>query len=55
MRFSRCAAAAAVIGALLPLPLQAKIQVVASFSILGDIVRNIGQDKIELRTVVGPG
>lgn len=56
MRFSRYAAAATatVIAALLPLPLQAKIQVVASFSILGDIARNVGQQNIALRTVVGP-
>jgi len=54
MRFSRYAVAATVIAALLPLPLQAKIQVVASFSILGDIARNIGQQNIALRTVVGP-
>jgi ABC-type Zn uptake system ZnuABC Zn-binding protein ZnuA len=54
MVFSRYIATATLIAALLPLPLQAKIQVVASFSILGDIARNIGQQNIELRTVVGP-
>lgn len=54
MGFSRYTATVTLIAALLPLPLQAKIQVVASFSILGDIARNIGQQNIELRTVVGP-
>ena len=54
MSFSRYAAAASVIAVLLPLPLQAKIQVVASFSILGDIAKNIGQQNIALRSVVGP-
>lgn len=54
MSFSRYAAAASVIAVLLPFPLQAKIQVVASFSILGDIASNIGQQNIALRGVVGP-
>lgn len=54
MNLSRYAVAMAIITALLPLPLQAKVQVVASFSILGDIAKNIGQQNIELRTIVGP-
>ncbi|MCW2473300.1 zinc ABC transporter substrate-binding protein AztC [Candidatus Symbiopectobacterium sp. NZEC151] len=37
-----------------PLPANAKIQVIASFSIIGDIASNIGKERIELRTVVGP-
>ena len=32
----------------------ATINVVASFSIIGDMAKNIGQDRISLRTVVGP-
>ena len=54
MNLSRYAVAVTVIAALLPLSLQAKIKVVAGFSILGDIASNIGQQNIELRTVVGP-
>ncbi|NJN93956.1 MAG: zinc ABC transporter solute-binding protein [Anaerolineales bacterium] len=32
-----------------------KLKVVATFSILGDLVQTVGSDKIELRTLVGPG
>ena len=31
-----------------------KLNVVASFSILGDLAKNVGRDRISLRTVVGP-
>jgi zinc/manganese transport system substrate-binding protein len=34
---------------------QDKIKVVASFSILGDLVKNVGGDRIEVATLVGPG
>lgn len=37
-----------------PLQVNAKINVIASFSILGDMAKNIGQQHIELRTIVGP-
>lgn len=31
-----------------------KIKVIASFSILGDLVRNVGGDRVEVETLVGP-
>ncbi len=34
---------------------QEKLKVVASFSILGDMVARVGGDRIELATLVGPG
>lgn len=39
---------------LLSMPSFAKPLVVATFSILGDMVHEIGQDKIEVKTLVGP-
>ncbi len=33
---------------------QARLKVVASFSILGDFVKNVGGDRVELTTLVGP-
>ncbi|MBO0757832.1 MAG: zinc ABC transporter substrate-binding protein, partial [Bradyrhizobiaceae bacterium] len=33
---------------------QGRISVVATFSILGDLVRNVGGDEVEVRTLVGP-
>ncbi len=33
---------------------QGKIKAVASFSILGDLVRNVGGDRVEVETLVGP-
>jgi zinc/manganese transport system substrate-binding protein len=43
-------------GAVLPLPsfAQEKLPVVASFSILGDFVREIGGDRVAVTTLVGP-
>ncbi len=35
-------------------PAKAKINVIASFSVIGDMAKNIGRDRIELRTIVGP-
>jgi zinc/manganese transport system substrate-binding protein len=37
-----------------PVLAQDKIKVVASFSILGDLVANVGGDRIEVATLVGP-
>ncbi|MCW2282714.1 zinc/manganese transport system substrate-binding protein [Rhodoblastus acidophilus] len=43
---------------LLPLPLRAEVpekpRVVASFSILGDLVREVGGDKVDVQVLVGP-
>lgn len=60
---TRRQAAAGAIAILLALPLPAaqaeaqaqdKIKVVASFSILGDFVRNVGGDRVDVHTLVGP-
>jgi zinc/manganese transport system substrate-binding protein len=37
-----------------PAPAQDRIAVVATFSILGDLVKNIGGDRVEVTTLVGP-
>ena len=37
-----------------PSSAQIKIKAVASFSILGDLVKNVGGDRIEVRSLVGP-
>jgi zinc/manganese transport system substrate-binding protein len=37
-----------------PLHAQARLNVVASFSILGDLVKNVGGDRVEVTTLVGP-
>src|SRR4051794_36928445 len=43
----------AALTAINPLHAQAKINVVASFSILGDFARNVGGDRVNLTTLVG--
>src|SRR3954469_6469795 len=48
-----CAAAATVMTAI-PLRAQEKIQIVASFSILGDFAKNVGGDRVNVTTLVGP-
>jgi len=34
---------------------EGRLRVVASFSILGDIMRNVGGDRVEVKSLVGPG
>src|SRR6195952_2738533 len=46
-------ALAATVMAINPLHAQDKINVVASFSILGDFVRNVGGDRVNVTTLVG--
>jgi zinc/manganese transport system substrate-binding protein len=45
--------AAALMG-VIPLHAQEKINVVASFSILGDFAKNVGGDRVNVTTLVGP-
>ncbi len=47
-------ALAAALIAVIPLQAQEKINVVASFSILGDFARNVGGDRVNVTTLVGP-
>ena len=57
MRFRNLVVLLAALAALLlgsPAWAQNKIKVVATFSILGDLVRNVGGDRIEIATLVGP-
>lgn len=46
---------AAAVSAASPLRAQDRLTVVASFSILGDFVRNVGGARVDLTTLVGPG
>src|SRR3954466_4818845 len=48
-----CAAAATII-TVIPLRAQEKIRIVASFSILGDFARNVGGERVDVTTLVGP-
>src|SRR5258705_538138 len=45
---------AAALIAVIPLHAQEKINVVASFSILGDFAKNVGGDRVNVTTLVGP-
>src|SRR3954454_11537745 len=47
-------AVAAAFIAVIPLRAQEKIQIVASFSILGNFARNVGGDRVNVTTLVGP-
>jgi zinc/manganese transport system substrate-binding protein len=53
-----CVAALCVVAAtvmtVIPLRAQEKIQIVASFSILGDFARNVGGERVNVTTLVGP-
>ena len=44
----------ALFAAALPANAQNRLNVVASFSILGDLVRNVGGDRVSVTTLVGP-
>jgi zinc/manganese transport system substrate-binding protein len=44
----------ALFAAALPANAQNRLNVVASFSILGDFVRNVGGDRVDVTTLVGP-
>src|SRR3954464_11524683 len=46
------ALAAAVMG-IIPLRAQEKLKIIASFSILGDLARNVGGERVEVATLVG--
>src|SRR5450631_323818 len=44
----------AVTSAASPLRAQDRLDVVASFSILGDFIKNLGGDRVNVSTLVGP-
>ncbi|WP_441243635.1 metal ABC transporter substrate-binding protein [Tardiphaga sp. 768_D3_N2_1] len=51
--FALCAALS-LLSAIVPARAQDKIHIVASFSILGDFVRNVGGERVAVTTLVGP-
>jgi zinc/manganese transport system substrate-binding protein len=53
-RMLAAAAALAALAAAGPAAAQEKLKVLATFSILGDFVRNVGGDRVEVTTLVGP-
>ena len=55
MRCFRLALIFLVAAIALPARAQAPVDVVASFSILGDFVQNVGGDRVRVSTLVGPG
>jgi zinc/manganese transport system substrate-binding protein len=57
IRLSRRTASAVVLAALVgpvPLAAQERIKVVTSFSILGDLVQQVGKERVVVATLVGP-
>jgi zinc/manganese transport system substrate-binding protein len=48
------AAGIALSATAVPAPAQEKLKVLATFSILGDLVKNVGGDRVEVATLVGP-
>lgn len=53
--FRLLAAVFMLLGPVGPLAAQEKLRVVATFSILGDMVGRVGGDRIEVKALVGPG
>jgi zinc/manganese transport system substrate-binding protein len=53
-RFQFCAISLALIAAAIPARAQDRLNVVASFSILADLVRNVGGEGVSVTTLVGP-
>jgi zinc/manganese transport system substrate-binding protein len=52
--FMLASVALAIAAAATPVAGQSRVKVVASFSILGDMVREVGGDRVDLVTLVGP-
>jgi zinc/manganese transport system substrate-binding protein len=42
------------VGGVLPVHARERLNIVASFSILGDLVKNVGGDRVDVTTLVGP-
>jgi zinc/manganese transport system substrate-binding protein len=55
MRRFRLGLAFLVVAIALPARAQERLDVTASFSILGDFVQNVGGDRVRVNTLVGPG
>jgi zinc/manganese transport system substrate-binding protein len=53
-RFLCCLFCLALMATAFPAKAQERLNVVASFSILGDFVRNVGGDRVNVATLVGP-
>jgi len=51
----RCVMALALVLAMAPVHAADRITVVATFSVIGDMLANVGGDRLEIKTLVGPG